>query len=672
MARAYYTQHGFNYGRLGPLVRARTDIKYYGKGCKTLKNFAPKPQGPAVKRKGTVYVGEVKDSSKPVRLVKFIFSEIDSYVLEFGDSYIRFYQGTSQVGAPYEIASPYLDTEIQDLKFAQLGDIMYIAHPNHRPRKLSRLGAVDWTLAELDNQLGPVLDRNKDESITIAVSGDKGEGEVSTWTVAGGTLFDPSHVGSVWGIIDDPDDIDATISYGRMTAYISPTIAEFENQQDLTHLTSPHFSWYEAAWSGTQGYPRAVAFHEQRLFWAGTNEKPLTIWGSVSNGAYENYDIDDASADDSPVFDITGRANTIQWLSSNGRFLIAGTFGGLAFADFSSTGDTPIPTVYNGTSYGSSKIQGNQINGVMVYTSSNKKSLYKAEYNDINLQYVALDLNDLSTDFLENSADYLEIVEQPDVAAMLVENGALKVLNYDETQGEGSLPLIGWYSIELQGDIESVAVVPTTGEDRIWVSVKRTIDGVTKRYVEYFDTSTSDRYLDSSVAYSGAATRTLSGLDHLEGENVQVYGDNAFAGEYEVISGAVTIPDAKSAVEEAFIGLSYEADLEIMPINIPIQALGNTTMAQKARVNELQLILYKTLTLKVGSTFDDLKSVPFRSTADEMDEAPPIFGNDYPDIKQDVPYTQNWLRQPTVCIRSDLPFPCTIIGLTARMEIESN
>ncbi len=669
MTRAYYTQHGFNYGRLGPLVRARTDIKYYGKGCKALKNFAPKPQGPAVKRKGAVYVAEVKDSTKPVRLVKFIFSEIDSYVLEFGDSYIRFYQGTDQVGAPYEIASPYSDAELQDLKFAQLGDVMYIAHPSYRPRKLSRLGATNWTIAEMDNQLGPVLDVN-DTDTTITLSGTLTEAGTSTWTASVAT-FDAGDVGSVWRVAKSDDN---TVSgYARMTAFTSATVATFENQNDLTAVTvTATKNWNGAAWSGTQGYPRAVAFHEQRLFWAGTNEKPLSIWGSVSNAAYENYDIDDASADDSPVFDISGRANTIQWLSSNGRFLIAGTFGGLAFADFSSTGDTPIPTVYNGTSYGSSKIQGNQINGVMVYTSSNKKSLYKAEYNDISLQYVALDLNDLSTDFLENSAGYLEIVEQPDVAAILVENGALKVLNYDETQGEGSLPLIGWYSIELQGDIESVAVVPTTGEDRIWVSVKRTIDGATKRYVEYFDISDSDRYLDSSVSYSGVATRTLSGLDHLEGESVQVYGDGAYAGEYEVISGSVTIPDAKSAVEEAFIGLSYEADLEIMPINIPIPQLGGTTMTQKARVNELQLLLYKTLTLKVGSSFDDLKSVPFRSTADDMDEAPPIFGNDYPDIKQDVPYTQNWLRQPTVCIRSDLPFPCTIVGLTARMEIESN
>lgn len=668
--RAYYNQHAFNYGRLGPLLRARTDIRYYNKGCKTLINMRPAPQGPGIKRKGTVYVAETETMTEVSRLVKFVFSEIDSYVLEFGDQYIRFFQGTSQVesgGSPYEIVSPYSASEVAQLKFAQLGDIMYIAHPNYRPRKLSRLGATNWTIAEVDNQLGPVLDKNE-TATTVALSGTLTSGGTSTWT-ASSAIFDASQVGSVWAIAKHDDE--TVIGYARMAGFSSTTVATFTNQEDLTAVTTTaSTNWFEAAWSGTQGYPRAVAFHEQRLFWGGTDESPLTIWGSVDGGSYENYDIDDASADDAPVFELSGRANTIQWLSSNGRFLIGGTFGGLAFCDFSAATDTPIPTVYNGTSYGSSSIQGAQINGVMTYVSSNKKSLYKAQYDDISLQYLALDLNDLSTDFLNNSASYLDTIEQPDVGISLVEDGKLKILNYDETQSETTLPLIGWYSVELDGVIESQAVVPTSGEDRIWVIVRRTIDGATKRYVEYFDITEDDFYVDSGIKYSGSATRTFTGLDHLEGESVQVLGDGAYAGEHTVSSGQIVLPDSSSAVEEAFIGLGYQADIEIMPINIPVQQFGGSTMTLKARIDELALVLYKTLTLKVGNSFDNLFTVPFRSTNDAMDSAPPLFGNDYPDILV-VPFSDNFTRQPTVCIRSDLPLPFTLIGLNARMQIMS-
>lgn len=668
MARAYYNQQGFNYGRLGALVRARTDIKYYTKGCKTLKNYIPTPQGPAIKRKGSVYVAGVKDHTKPVRLVKFIFSEIDSYVLEFGDNYARFYQGTSQVisGTPYEIASPYDEAEIADLKFAQLGDIMYIAHPNYRPYKLTRLGATNWTLAEMDNQLGPVLDLNE-STTTMTLSGTLTKAGSSTWTASAST-FVASDVGSVWRIAKTGDDtIDG---YARMTTFTSATVAVFTNQTDLTAVTTTATTnWNKPAWSATEGYPRAVAFHEQRLFWAGTTERPLRVFGSVANGAYENYDKDDASADDASTFELTGRANTIQWLTSNGRFLIAGTYGGLAFADFSTATDSPIPTVYNGSSFGASRIQGVQVNGSVLYPSSNKKSLYRAIYDDVTLQYNALDLNDLNTEFLNNTASYAEVIEQPNVGVWLVEGGQLKNLNYDESQGDVSLPLIGWWSIEMDGEIESVAVVPTLGEDRVWVAVKRTIDGTTKRYVEYFDISDDDVYVDSAIKYDSTATRTFSGLGHLEGEMVQVWGDGAYAGEYEVISGVVTIPTSKSAIEVAYIGLGYEADLEIMPINIPLPQTGGSTQALQARINQVDLILYKTLGLKIGDSFDNLKTIPFRSTNDAMDAAPPLFGADYPDIKDSIAFDGTVTRQPTICLRSDLPLPATICGLMARMEV---
>lgn len=670
MTRAYYTQHGFNYGRLGPLIRTRSDIKYYTKGCKTLKNYSPTPQGPAIKRKGTNFVAEVKDSSKFVRLVKFIFSEIDSYVLEFGDNYIRFYQTESQVldgGPALEIVSPYSDTEVADLKFAQLGDIMYVAHPNYRPYKLSRLGATDWTLVAMDNQLGPVKDNN-DTDTTITLSGTLTKGDTSTWTASTAT-FAASDVGSVFGVAKHDDD--TITGYGRMASFTSTTIATFVNQTDLTLVTTTATeNWNLPSWSELQGFPRAVAFHEQRLFWGGTNEAPLTIWGSVANGAYENYDLDDASADDASTFDLTGRANTVQWLLSNGRFLVAGTFGGLSFADFSTATDSPIPTVSSGTSYGSSKIQGVQVNGTVLYPSSNKRSLYRAQYDDLSFQYIALDLNDLSTDYLANNASEADVIEQPDAGVALVENGDLKILNYDETQGEGSLPLIGWYSRELNGTIESVAVVPTTKDDRVWVSVLRTIDGNTKRYIEFFDISDDDFYVDSGIRYSGVATRTLTGLSHLEGEEVQVWGDGAYAGAFTVSSGTVTIPDSKSEVEEAYIGLQYTADLEIMPVTIPIPSLGGTTMTLRSRINEVMLVLFRTLTLKVGKSFTTLKTVPFRSTNDPMDEGPPMFGNDYPEIME-VPFNGSFTREATICIRSELPFPSTICGLTARMEVNS-
>ena len=87
------------------------------------------PHGSAARRSGTQFVAEVKDSTKQTRLIPFEFSTTQTYILEFGNQYIRFYKDDGQIlssGTPYEISSPYLEAELFDIKFAQSADVMYI------------------------------------------------------------------------------------------------------------------------------------------------------------------------------------------------------------------------------------------------------------------------------------------------------------------------------------------------------------------------------------------------------------------------------------------------------------------------------------------------------------------------------------------------------------------
>jgi hypothetical protein len=78
-------------------------------------------------------------------------------------------------------------------------------------------------------------------------------------------------------------------------------------------------------------------------------------------------------------------------------------------------------------------------------------------------------------------------------------------------------------------------VIPTDdSEYQVWVIIKRTIDGATRRYVEILNNfdfdetdNTSFNFLDTQLAYSGSAVTTISGLDHLEGQTVSVLADGA-------------------------------------------------------------------------------------------------------------------------------------------------
>ena len=153
MARVHPFQSNFTAGELSPRLEGQIDFKKYFNGCSELTNMIVYPHGGATRRGGTHFVSEVKDSTKEVRLIPFEFNVTQSYVLEFGDTYIRFYKDNGQIqsgGSAYEISTPYLEAELTELHFAQSADVMYICHSAHAPRKLSRTGHTSWSLSQPD------------------------------------------------------------------------------------------------------------------------------------------------------------------------------------------------------------------------------------------------------------------------------------------------------------------------------------------------------------------------------------------------------------------------------------------------------------------------------------------------------------------------------------------
>ena len=134
MGRVAVQLTNFTGGELSPRLDGRNDLTKYNSGCKTLENMIVYPHGSASRRSGTQFVGEVKDSTKKTRLISFEFSTVQTYILEFGNQYIRFYKDNGQIlsgGSAYEISSPYLEAELFDIKYAQSADVMYVCHPSH-------------------------------------------------------------------------------------------------------------------------------------------------------------------------------------------------------------------------------------------------------------------------------------------------------------------------------------------------------------------------------------------------------------------------------------------------------------------------------------------------------------------------------------------------------------
>ena len=194
--------NNFTSGELTPRLDGRTDLKQYFAGASTLENVFVYPHGGVTKRPGTKYIAACGDSTEEVNVIPFQYSTEQTYILEFGHGYIRFYRDGGQIwthpvtGAVYEIDSPYAGEDVLDLRVVQSADTMYIAHNDYAPRKLTRLGHTSWTLEEVEFYGGPFLDENSDEDISVHVSSTTGTVEVT----ASSAIFDDDHVGAFFRI----------------------------------------------------------------------------------------------------------------------------------------------------------------------------------------------------------------------------------------------------------------------------------------------------------------------------------------------------------------------------------------------------------------------------------------------------------------------------------------
>lgn len=200
--------------------------------------------------------------------------------------------------------------------------------------------------------------------------------------------------------------------------------------------------------------------------------------------------------------------------------------------------------------------------------------------------------------------------------------------------------------------------------------VKRTINGETKRYVEYLtprfeiDTDIEDAAFPDShlVPYDGVAKTSFTGLDHLEGETVGVWADGADQADQIVSGGAVTIATAASKV---VIGLKTSNRFEMLPFKFEVAKAGSAR-GRFARNIETGIGLYRTMGLKLGVDEASLVNLDFRSVSHDMDSPPPLFSGTYY-IRPD----DHWDREGTLLLGQDGLGPLTLIGLESLVSWEA-
>jgi hypothetical protein len=663
MPRTTLALTSFVSGEFSPKMDGRTDFEKYSSGAKTLENFLVHPQGAATRRVGTQFIAEVKSSAAKTRLIPFEFSTTQTYVLEFGNNYIRFFKDKGQIlsgGSAYEISSPYLTAELFDIKFAQSADVMYITHPNHEVMKLSRTGHTAWTLAEVEFTDGPYLATNTTTTTLTPASASVGTGVNITASavtgINGGTGFQTTDVGRIISFNSGKAKITARTSTTVVVCTITTAFAS----------TAATAAFNLGAFSDTTGHPSCVSFFEQRLVFAGTTDEPQTIFFSAA-GDYENMTTG-TNADDAMVYTIAAnQVNAIRYMKAV-RTLVVGTTGGeyTVSADGTDASITPTNiTIKRQSSYGSANVDAIPAGNAILFLQKAKRKIRELQYNFDSDGYQAPDLTILNETVTDTGINEMSYQQEPGSNIWCVrDDGVLACLTYQRSEN-----VIAWSRHIFGGAFgsgravcESIASISgTLTEDEVWVIVKRTINGATKRYVECFsdfdfdETDANDfKFLDSHLSYSGSATTTLSGLAHLEGQTVSILADGAAHANKTVSSGAITLD--RSATK-ACVGLSYDSILQTM--RIEGGAAEGTSQGKTKRISKVVLRLFETVGVKVGPSLTNLELIPFRTTSSLLSNpVDTLLSGD-----KEIEFNDDYNSDGFIFIKQDQPLPCSILAI---------
>lgn len=166
----YISQLAFTTGEVSPDVSSRFDLEQYKSALLEAENVVIRPYGAVAKRQGSQYVGQVKYSDKPTRLFEFTTNTNNSFMLEFGDKYIRVWNYGIYTGI--EVTTPFTSDILFDLNCNQSGDVMFICSGKYPIQTLSRYSDTDWRMNTYKLTEQPYDEINTDNGHTLTVNGD--------------------------------------------------------------------------------------------------------------------------------------------------------------------------------------------------------------------------------------------------------------------------------------------------------------------------------------------------------------------------------------------------------------------------------------------------------------------------------------------------------------------
>ena len=407
MARVLRTAYtNFASGELNPLLVTRTDASAYMSGAKTLRNWYLFDEGGLMRRPGTTYKASLPGAS---RIIPFIFSNDEMAVFVLSNNRLDVYDSDgASVQLNITTNCNWTTAQLFELNYAQFGDTVFIAHRNNPTVKIVRGSAtsfsVDLFAFEIDEDVvvsgayktHTPFYKYADSTVTVTLStASTGTGRTIT---ASANVWTNSYVGHYLKV--DGSQI-------KITGYTSATVITGTIIEAVAGGAGPHFDWEEELISIAHGYPQAVTFHDNRLWFGGIRDKPAGVIASQVGG-YFNFDIGTGLAAEAIDVTVTGdRINEVRHLVSS-RNLQLFTDGGEYFVPTSS--DTSAVTPSNiifmrQTPYGCSRAKPIIFDGATIYSQKNGKSIREYLYSDVQTAYASTSISILASQLINSPKD---------------------------------------------------------------------------------------------------------------------------------------------------------------------------------------------------------------------------------------------------------------------------
>lgn len=691
-------QASFTAGEISPDLTVRTDLAKYQTGCKLLENMQVMPHGGAVKRSGFEFLGELPGQA---RLMPFVFSDLQTYVLAF--THLRMFVFTSDgmvvdaKGQPYCLATPYKYDQAAKMSFVQSADVVYLASHDHPPYKLMRYGHADWRLEKMT--FAPKITAPKglkvslyDKRTSVEITADGVSDTDWEYVVTVLSEDGEESLPCEGVVIKGPQNLRQNC-YPKLTWARHAKASEYRVYQrksgkygyvgSVDAITEPYFDAKNIAPVMTDTPPSAknpfengnnpgtVCFFQQRLVFGGSNKRPQTIWMSRS-GNYENFSTSTPlKADDSIEVTIaSNEASGIRWMVAL-RSLLVGTAG--VEWEIRGEGDggavTPTAISIMPQSYrGSAAINVQVIGNTILHVSRSHREVRDLLYDFGADGYGGMDRAILAAHLFErHKVAGWAYQQSPDSILWIIrDDGVLLGLTYMREH-----EVFAWHRHTTQGKFKAVACIPGPEGDDVYVVVQRNTGDGNRYFLEKMRQRVVDEestinafYVDSGLTYRGNPTKTIYGLNHLQGAEVAILADGAVLPRQKVARTSngkmgVILPFAASVVH---VGLPYSARLKSMGLEAG-GAEGGTTVGRKKLVNRICVFFRATNNAFMGTDFAQMDEVKWRRA--EPPGTPP------------KPHTEEaWVHTSLgyqslahVCVESREPLPMMILAILPEFSV---